>query len=125
MDMSLWWPASVCAAGVAGVAAGRWSGVTGRRRTQAPAPEPVPPHPLDRVRVEDLVDVLRSGVVVLGMDDEVVTASHSARSLGLVRGRDLVHAPLRELAREARKHGHPARRSSISPAAISASGAWW
>ncbi len=53
--------------------------------------------------IESLLPLLASAGVVLDPSDAVVHASPGARRQGLVRGRELVHAQLRELARAARR----------------------
>jgi two-component system, OmpR family, sensor histidine kinase SenX3 len=55
--------------------------------------------------VLEVLGVLRSAAVVLDVADGVVKASPAAYAFGLVRGHDLVHAELRDLAAEARRFG--------------------
>ncbi len=55
--------------------------------------------------VGDVLSVLRSAAVVLDLADGVVKASPAAYAFGLVRGHDLVHAELREMAAETRRFG--------------------
>ena len=55
--------------------------------------------------VIEVLGVLRSAAVVLDVADGVVKASPAAYAFGLVRGHDLVHTELRELAAEARRFG--------------------
>ncbi len=55
--------------------------------------------------VTDVLAVLRSAAIVLDAGHEVVTASPAAYAFGLVRGHDLVHAELIELAADARRSG--------------------
>lgn len=55
--------------------------------------------------VGEVLSVLRSAAVVLDTADGVVKASPAAYAFGLVRGHDLVHAELREMAAEARRFG--------------------
>ena len=55
--------------------------------------------------VGEVLAVLRSAAVVLDTADGVVKASPAAYAFGLVRGHDLVHAELREMAAEARRFG--------------------
>jgi two-component system sensor histidine kinase SenX3 len=73
----------------------------GRSEEQAMAvPEPdLPPG------VTEVLAVLRSAAVVLDVADGVVRASPAAYAFGLVRGHDLVHPMLREMAAEARRFG--------------------
>jgi len=70
------------------------------RLTLAPVPEPdLPPG------ASEVLGVLRSAAVVLDSADGVVKASPAAYAFGLVRGHDLVHSELREMAVEARRQG--------------------
>lgn len=55
--------------------------------------------------VGDVLAVLKSIGIVLDSSDAVVSASPSAISYGLVRQGDLVHAELRDLARQVRRDG--------------------
>ncbi|HEY6797014.1 MAG TPA: ATP-binding protein [Kineosporiaceae bacterium] len=55
--------------------------------------------------VLEVLGVLRSAAVVLDVADGVVRASPAAYAFGLVRGHELVHAELRDLAAEARRSG--------------------
>jgi two-component system sensor histidine kinase SenX3 len=55
--------------------------------------------------VIEVLGVLRSAAVVLDVADGVVKASPAAYAFGLVRGHDLAHPELRELAAEARRFG--------------------
>jgi len=55
--------------------------------------------------VIEVLGVLRSAAVVLDVADGVVKASPAAYAFGLVRGHDLVHSELRDLAAEARRFG--------------------
>jgi two-component system, OmpR family, sensor histidine kinase SenX3 len=55
--------------------------------------------------VTEVLAVLRSAAVVLDSAGEVVKASPAAYAFGLVRGHDLVHEELRELAATARRFG--------------------
>jgi two-component system sensor histidine kinase SenX3 len=64
-----------------------------------------PPEPDLPAGVTEVLGVLRSAVVVLDVADGVVKASPTAYAFGLVRGYDLVHPELRELASEARRFG--------------------
>ncbi|MDQ1294609.1 MAG: two-component system, OmpR family, sensor histidine kinase SenX3 [Actinomycetota bacterium] len=55
--------------------------------------------------VTEVLAVLRSAAVVLDSAGEVVKASPAAYAFGLVRGHDLVHDELRELAATSRRFG--------------------
>jgi len=55
--------------------------------------------------VTEVLGVLRSAAVVLDLADGVAKASPAAYAFGLVRGHDLMHPELRELAAEARRFG--------------------
>lgn len=64
--------------------------------------------PLEPVLDDGIVRVLavvRSAVIVLASDDDVVRASAAAYALGLVRGDALVHERLREMVHEVRRTG--------------------
>ncbi|WP_226913550.1 sensor histidine kinase [Gephyromycinifex aptenodytis] len=50
-----------------------------------------------------ILAALRSGAVVLGPNDKVLSASPSSRALGFVRDDEVVHAPLLDMAREVRR----------------------
>jgi two-component system, OmpR family, sensor histidine kinase SenX3 len=98
-------PWSVVVAGLVGLLAGA-GGVLAfwlserERLTLAPVPEPdLPPG------ASEVLGVLRSAAVVLDSADGVVKASPAAYAFGLVRGHDLVHSELREMAVEARRQG--------------------
>jgi two-component system sensor histidine kinase SenX3 len=85
-------------AGILGVLAFRVS--EHERMGMAVAPEPeLPPG------VTEVLGVLRSAAVVLDVADGVVKASPAAYAFGLVRGHDLVHVELREMAADARRFG--------------------
>lgn len=107
VDLSFWLPVTGVGAAALGALAGqRWARV-GDRQGEERDSTPVRrlSVPLDVAQLQDVLGVLRSAAVVLDVGDTVLTATHAARSLGLVRGKDLVHAPLRELAREVRRDG--------------------
>ena len=55
--------------------------------------------------VSEVLGVLRSAAVVLDLADGVSKASPAAYAFGLVRGHDLVHAELRDMAAETRRFG--------------------
>jgi two-component system, OmpR family, sensor histidine kinase SenX3 len=85
-----------------GLVVGVALGVTVSRWRRGPAPAPVPPvHEPLPAGVADVLNVLRSASVVLGPDGALIKSSPAAHAFGLVRGRDLVHAELREMAVEA------------------------
>jgi two-component system sensor histidine kinase SenX3 len=73
----------------------------GSGRPEPPAkPEPeLPPG------VSAVLGVLRSAAVVLDVRDGVLKATPAAYAFGLVRGHDLTHPELREMAAEARRLG--------------------
>ncbi|MCE1177762.1 MAG: ATP-binding protein [Micrococcales bacterium] len=81
------------------VLAGRFSE---RRERQLAEPEPPPALPAG---VADVLAVLRSSGIVLDSADAVVKNSPAAVSYGLVRRGELVHAELRQLARQVRRDG--------------------
>ena len=64
-----------------------------------------PPEPDLPTGATEVLAVLRSAAVVLDIADGVVKASPAAYAFGLVRGHDLVHPELRDLAAEARRFG--------------------
>lgn len=90
-------------AAVVALIAGVGIGVLLRGRAR-PAPAPAPISPLAPA-ASDVLDALRSVVVVLDASDKVVRSSPSAGALGLVRDTELAHARLLELAREVRRDG--------------------
>jgi two-component system sensor histidine kinase SenX3 len=73
-----------------------------REMHTVPAPQEPPPLPAG---VGDVLAVLRSSAIVVDASDEVISTSPAAVSYGLVRGRELAHAELRELARQVRRDG--------------------
>jgi two-component system, OmpR family, sensor histidine kinase SenX3 len=75
-----------------------------RRPRASPGPAS-PPRDLATLPagVSDVLAVLRSGAIVLDAADAVVSTSPAAVANGLVRGRDLVHEDLRQLARKVRR----------------------
>lgn len=85
--------------GAVAVAASRFSE---RTFTTIPPPTETPVLPAG---VGDVLAVLRSIAIVLDTSDAVVNNSASAVSYGLVRHGELVHAELRQLARQARRDG--------------------
>jgi len=70
-----------------------------RRPAQGPDPRVLP------AGVSDVLAVLGSGAIVLDAADAVVSTSPPAVAHGLVRGHDLVHDELRQLARQVRRDG--------------------
>ncbi|WP_461024301.1 sensor histidine kinase [Thalassiella azotivora] len=76
----------------------RWSE---RQQSRVPAP----PEPELPRGVGEVLAVLRSAAVVLDVADAVVRASPAAYAFGLVRGRDVVHGALLDLARDVRRDG--------------------
>ncbi|WP_408624327.1 sensor histidine kinase [Kineosporia rhizophila] len=75
--------------------------VAGRgNRAPQPHPTPAPTGPLPE-GAADVLNVLASASVVLGTDGRLIKSSPAAHAFGLVRGRELVHAELREMAAEA------------------------
>jgi two-component system sensor histidine kinase SenX3 len=73
-----------------------------RQMHEVPEPEQPPALPAG---VGDVLAVLRSSAIVVDASDAVITNSPAAVSYGLVRGRELAHAELRELARQVRRDG--------------------
>jgi two-component system sensor histidine kinase SenX3 len=74
------------------------------RSPQFPPPAPpTPPPPSGQLPAgaADVLNVLRSASVVIDETGSLVKTSPAAHAFGLVRGRDLVHAELREMAVEA------------------------
>lgn len=84
--------------GAVAVAASRFSERT--MKAIPPAPDPL----LDP-GVSDVLAVLKSVAIVLDPSDAVVNNSAPAVSFGLVRHGELVHAELRQLARQVRRDG--------------------
>ena len=78
---------------------GYWLSEAERRRLAEPR-DPVLPEGLTEV-----LAVLRSAAIVLDAAEGVVKASPAAYAFGLVRGHELVHAELRELAADSRRSG--------------------
>ncbi len=84
--------------GAAGVLAFRAS--ENERRGLSVIPEPRLPE-----GISEVLAVLRSAAIVLDAAEGVIQASPPAYAFGLVRGHELVHPELRELAAEARRFG--------------------
>ncbi len=88
---------------VSGWVLGRRSRNEASTSTAAPRqPTTVLAEPIDQ-QAADILDALRSISLVIDASDRVVRASPSAGSLGLVRGREMVHEQLRTLVRTARR----------------------
>ena len=86
-----------------GVSATLAFGISEKQQRTVPGP-PAPP-PVLPSGVADVLAVLRSSAVVLDAEDQVVRASPSAYSFGLVRDDRLVAPDLLELARKVRRDG--------------------
>lgn len=107
--MSLWAPlVGVAGAGVGLLVGRRWQtgpaaarGVRGQGDRAPDATEAA----VVTAGVSDVLRVLRSSALLLDAGDAVIIASPAATALGLVRGVDLVHAELRDLARAVRRDG--------------------
>lgn len=67
-------------------------------------PRPADRSPLTPSAVE-ILDALRSLVVVVDPSDRVVKSSAASNALGLVRDSELAHPPLRQLVRDVRRDG--------------------
>jgi two-component system, OmpR family, sensor histidine kinase SenX3 len=74
-----------------------------RSRRPAPSAEPEPPGSVVPAGVAEVLAVLNSSGVVVGRHDEVLEATSTARTLGLVRGSRIVPARLLELVRTVRR----------------------
>jgi two-component system sensor histidine kinase SenX3 len=82
-----------------------------RRRAARPVPPAVPARPVPAAAEElsrRVLEVMRSGALVLDSADEVVLANPAARAMGVMRGGRLVVDEMRRLARGARRSGEPA-----------------
>lgn len=84
--------------GVLGMLSFRRSEVERARLAMVPEPE-LPPG------LTEVLAVLRSAAILLDAGQEVSTASPAAYAFGLVRGHDLVHSELHDMATEARRLG--------------------
>jgi two-component system, OmpR family, sensor histidine kinase SenX3 len=95
--------------GLAGGLLGLGAGLAMARRRPAPTRISTPAQPDGDsplpAGVGDVLAVLRSPAVVLDLSGGVVRATPSAVAFGLVRGRELVHAGLRDLIAESRSLG--------------------
>jgi two-component system sensor histidine kinase SenX3 len=76
-----------------------------RPKRTVPAPRPVPAVAEELSR--RVLEVMRSGALVLDSADEVVLANPVARGMGVVRGGRLMVDEMRRLARAARRSGEP------------------
>jgi two-component system sensor histidine kinase SenX3 len=85
--------------GVFAVLAVRYS-----EREMYAVPEPEQPPALPS-GVGDVLAVLRSSAIVVDSSDAVINSSPAAVAYGLVRGQELAHTELRELARQVRRDG--------------------
>jgi two-component system, OmpR family, sensor histidine kinase SenX3 len=92
-------------AGVAGIALGAGAVLSVRISERAQHGVPVSPEPELPPGTLDVLAVLRSSAIVLDSADAVVKASPPAYSYGLVRGREITHAELLDLARAVRRDG--------------------
>ena len=92
-------------AGLIGVVVGAVAVLAFRASEREQLGLPAVPEPELPPGVSEVLSVLRSAAVVLDLADGVVKASPAAYAFGLVRGHDLVHAPLREMAAESRRFG--------------------
>jgi two-component system sensor histidine kinase SenX3 len=92
--------------GIAGLALGGLAMVAVRLSDRASAAEGVPaPEPSLPPGVSDVIAVLRSSGVLLDASDRVVNNSPAAVAHGIVRGQELVHPELLDLARAVRRDG--------------------
>lgn len=73
-----------------------------RQLHTVPPPEQLPLLPTG---VGDVLAVLRSSAIVVDSSDAVINNSPAAVAYGLVRGQELAHTELRELARQVRRDG--------------------
>jgi two-component system, OmpR family, sensor histidine kinase SenX3 len=101
---------AVLAALVAGSAVGvAVTLVVSARRHRPKRPVPPPARPIPAAAAEELsrrvLEVMRSGALVLDSADEVVLANPTARGMGVVRGGRLMVDEMRRLARAARRSG--------------------
>jgi two-component system sensor histidine kinase SenX3 len=92
-------------AGLIGVVVGAVAVLAFRASEREQLGLPAVPEPELPPGVSEVLSVLRSAAVVLDLADGVVKASPAAYAFGLVRGHDLVHAPLRDMAAETRRFG--------------------
>lgn len=90
---------------IVGVAGG-WL-LRGRGTGRASVPEATPDRPVSPLApaASEVLDALRSVVIVMNASDKVVRSTPSAEALGLVRNTELSHARLLDLVREVRRDG--------------------
>lgn len=110
MDVTLWAPVVAGAGAGVGLLVGVALSRPAKKRAEQTEEVPAAPAaetwlPPTGAGVAEVLRVLRSAALVLDAGDAVVIASPTARALGLVRGRDLAHGQLRELARLVRRDG--------------------
>lgn len=92
-----------------------WRRRPGRTAVGVAKESPVPPG------MSEVINVLRSSVIVLDQSDEVLQSTSQARTLGLVRGTRVVVPMILDLVREVRADGHirttdlELRRGRVSP----------
>ncbi len=92
--------------GIAGLALGGLAMVAVRLSDRSAAAEEVlAPEPTLPPGVADVIAVLRSSGILLDASDRVVNNSPAAVAHGLVRGHEVVHAELLDLARAVRRDG--------------------
>ena len=106
------------AALLAGLAAGfAVAFLTGPRAVRpGPVPAVAPPPAVGAPELSRRVlEVMRTGALVLDPADEVVLANPAARSMGVVRGGRLLVDEMRRLARAARRSGEPRHRVVDTP----------
>ena len=92
-------------AGFAGLVVGVVAALALRAREAQRVVPRAQPQPDLPAGVSGVLGVLRSAAVVLDAGDGVVKATPAAHAFGMVRGRDLAHAELREMVAEARRRG--------------------
>jgi two-component system sensor histidine kinase SenX3 len=81
-----------------------WLFIQYRRKTAAPAEEPVLPVPEELSRT---LRALRSGAMIIDSSDRVLDASAPAMSLGLIVDQRIVEQVLVELVHQVRRDGNP------------------
>ena len=98
--------AAAVLSGFAGLVIGVFAvlGVRYSERQLHGVPEPAQQPPLPP-GVGDVLAVLRSSAIIVDSSDAVINNSPAAVSYGLVRGSELAHAELRQLARQVRRDG--------------------
>ena len=88
---------------VVGLGAGALLTWVGLRRRPDPAPAYAPAEPVVPAGVAEVLGVLNSSGVVVGMADQVLQATSTARTLGLVRGSRIAEPRLLDLVRAVRR----------------------